>query len=203
MPESAGKNPKCYTYRDAGVDIDKTNRMHAGLKKRIGCTHSSAVLSGLSSFSGLLGLDTTHYKNSLADSASQVWMGSPNDQPHNFMNFPDSSHLGGFEDVDFEKKYGITVSGQGYNEEYFQTYASEAPIVEINEDGEGTIIGWRKVGKRENHFFDVAVYNLAAVDVYFSIIAASYPKEWRNASPQLLLSYYAEYTREHRNQLIL
>ncbi len=63
MSESAGENSKSYTYKDSGVDIDKTNRMLSGLKKVIRSTHDKNVLSDLLSFCGLFNLDVSKYKN--------------------------------------------------------------------------------------------------------------------------------------------
>ena len=69
-------------------------------------------------------------------------------QPNGFMNFPQPS----------EGLY--TVPG------YFSQYEAEEKKIEQNDDGEATGWKWvRKYSSAANHFFDVAVYNLATRDI--------------------------------------
>lgn len=70
MPESGEKILKNHSYKDSGVDIDKTNRMLSGLKNVIGSTHNGNVLSDLSSFCGSFSLDTASYKNPVLTSST-------------------------------------------------------------------------------------------------------------------------------------
>ena len=70
MPESTGQNFQTHTYKDSGVDIDKTNRMLSGLGKVIGSTHTENVLSDLSSFSGLFRLDASKFSDPVLTSST-------------------------------------------------------------------------------------------------------------------------------------
>ena len=70
MPEVTGKDPKRFSYKDSGVDIDKANRMLSGLKDVISSTHDSNVLSSLSSFCGMFDLDTSSYKEPVLTSST-------------------------------------------------------------------------------------------------------------------------------------
>jgi phosphoribosylformylglycinamidine cyclo-ligase len=63
MPESDKQIQGPYTYRDSGVDINKANSLLSGLKSIISSTHSGAVLSDLSSFSGLFRPEISGYKD--------------------------------------------------------------------------------------------------------------------------------------------
>lgn len=49
---------------------------------------------------------------------------------------------------------------------YFQQYEAEERVVDQSDDGE--VLGWKWVNKknRANHFFDIAVYNLALRDIF-------------------------------------
>jgi len=149
-------------------------------------------------------IDTVYYKNNLAASALLMWAGNPIDQPNNFMNFPNNKLVGGFEDTEFEKKYGIRIAGAGYNKDYFKNYSAEYPeIQKVEGEEEGIVIGWKKRNSRaQNHFFDCAVYCFAALDIYCSVVADSYP-DLKNASSHLILSYFADYTRDNEFQLLL
>ncbi len=70
MPDTAGKKKKNYTYRDSGVDIDKANHMLSSLKNVISSTQDSNVLSGLSSFCGMFGLDKKEYRDPVLASST-------------------------------------------------------------------------------------------------------------------------------------
>jgi len=70
MPEHNGKSSKKYSYKDSGVDIDKAGSLLSGLKEVISSTHGKNVLSSLSSFSGLFGLDMSAYKDPVLASST-------------------------------------------------------------------------------------------------------------------------------------
>jgi len=70
MPESAGQNSKRFTYKDSGVDIDKAGTLLSGLKRVIGSTHTSDVLSSMSSFCGLFNVHTSKYKDPVLASST-------------------------------------------------------------------------------------------------------------------------------------
>ncbi|MEA2016693.1 MAG: phosphoribosylformylglycinamidine cyclo-ligase [Actinomycetota bacterium] len=61
---------KGYSYRSAGVDIDRASNVLGQLKKTIASTFSKNVLGDLSSFSGLFQLDPGGYKNPVLASST-------------------------------------------------------------------------------------------------------------------------------------
>lgn len=82
--------------------------------------------------------------------------GTDGSQPDGFMNFPQPS----------EGKYGLS--------NYFSHYEAEHRVPEVKNGVEVGFI-WKK--KREdNHFFDVAVYNRAARDIFISDLKLYDPK---------------------------
>jgi phosphoribosylformylglycinamidine cyclo-ligase len=70
MPDTTGRKKKNYTYRDSGVDIDKANSMLSSLKEVISSTQDSNVLSGMSSFCGMFGLDKKAYRDPVLASST-------------------------------------------------------------------------------------------------------------------------------------
>lgn len=148
----------------------------------------------------LWNVDTIYYKNGLVDYIKAMWPGNPIDQPVGFLNFPLDRKLGGLESSDFEPKYGVVIAGNGYDEEYFKTYSSEEPIIQVDDDDNGVVVGWRKRHSRaNNHFWDVAVYNFAALDIYLDIIAKECFKV-KNASPHAIMGYLSDYLETNLKQ---
>ena len=80
--------------------------------------------------------------------AEMISLKKADPQPAGFMNFPEPGN-------------GLyTVPG------YFSQYEAEEKKIEQNDDGETTGWKWiRKYSSAANHFFDVAVYNLAVRDI--------------------------------------
>jgi len=70
MPENKKKDIKKYSYKLAGVNIDKASNVLNQLKKTITSTFSERVLSNLSSFSGLFQLDLKDYRNPVLTSST-------------------------------------------------------------------------------------------------------------------------------------
>ena len=114
----------------------------------------------------LYSVDTTFYKNAIADYCSLEWKGQPMVQPHDYMNFPNDKHFGGFEKLGLQDLFGVSITDGGYNEKHFTTYESEEPIYQEDADGNMTIIGWEKKHSRAyNHFWDTVVYFYALIDI--------------------------------------
>lgn len=145
-------------------------------------------------------IDTVYYKNMIADNIRQVWTGSrknendTTEQPYGFMNFPLEEHRGGFESAEFETKYGIILTGHGYNQDYFKCFGSEYPIIEtIDDDDTGKVIAWRKQNSRSaTHFWDVTVYNMAVRDIFLDIIGREVLKQAKT-DPLGIIGYLSEY----------
>lgn len=117
-------------------------------------------------------VDTVFYKNMIADNVRLTWNQSPGAaQPHGYMNFPDEKYFGGLEDVEFQKRHEIVVTGAGYDDDYFKCFGSEIPQIikdDPNEEG-GKIVGWKKKGPTaRTHFWDCNVYNFAVRDIYLT-----------------------------------
>jgi phosphoribosylformylglycinamidine cyclo-ligase len=71
MPDKNGmEQNKGYSYKSAGVDIDKASDVLGQLKQTIASTFSKNVLSDLSSYSGLFKLDLGGYKNPVLASST-------------------------------------------------------------------------------------------------------------------------------------
>jgi len=83
-------------------------------------------------------------------------------QPYGFMNFPQPE----------AGKY--TMKG------YFIHYEGERRT-ETVKDGQVTGFKWdKKHSQSQNHFWDVRIYNLAAVDIYLDLLRRSDPKNLRD-----------------------
>jgi len=98
-------------------------------------------------------------KDRLAENIALQWKDG-NSQPPGFMNFPEPS----------QGKYLV--------KKYFAQYETEKKEVELSDDGE--IIGYkwtRKNTHAANHFFDVAVYNLAVKDIFVWLISKELKKQ--------------------------
>jgi len=71
MPDKNGiEKSKEYSYKSAGVDIDKASNVLGQLKQTIASTFSKNVISDLSSYSGLFQLDLSGYKNPVLASST-------------------------------------------------------------------------------------------------------------------------------------
>ncbi len=97
-------------------------------------------------------LEVNQIKDYLAERIELKWNENEGiDQPYGFINFPEN------------KKYSM--------KKYFTQYESEHKVDKINTDG--AIIGHRWVKKHtsvQNHFWDVAVYNMALKDIFSTLI---------------------------------
>lgn len=114
-------------------------------------------------------LDTRFYKIELFDHLSLPWAGRPQDQPDNFPNYPDDEFMGGFEQMGLGEKFGVKLSGDGFNEKFFKCYESEYPVIIETPNGDKVVKGFKK-RTPENHFLDTRVYNKALVEIYMHIV---------------------------------
>jgi len=147
-------------------------------------------------------IDTIYYKNMVAEFAQKQWAKRPQEQPFGFLNFPDSKQRGGLESTDFEKRYGVTITGYGYNERYFKSFGSEAPQIEKvdpNSDT-GKVVGWKKRNSRSlTHFWDVTIYNFAVRDIFLNVIGSEV-LGLKNADPNGVFAFLSEYLEENNKK---
>lgn len=100
-------------------------------------------------------LDVDKLKDNLASNMA-LTEGTDGTQPNGFMNFPQPS-------------------GGKYNKKnYFDHYESEHRVPEIKSGVEVGFI-WKKKSEN-NHFWDIAVYNLAAREIYIADMKLGFPK---------------------------
>ena len=147
-------------------------------------------------------IDTIYYKNLVVDYVKKQWGRRPQEQPFGFMNFPDSKQRGGLESTEFEKQFGVTITGYGYNDRYFKSFGSEAPIIEKTDPNNenGKVVGWKKRNSRSlTHFWDVTVYNFAVRDIFLNVIGSEV-LGLKNADPQGVLAFLSEYLEENNIQ---
>lgn len=99
-------------------------------------------------------LTTDMLKDDLSEMINLNWKeGDP--QPDNFMNFPQPG------------------GGKYSNKYYFSQYEAEHKVIETNDDGDP--VGWKwekKTSSAQNHFFDVAVYNLGLRTIYAQVFCS-------------------------------
>lgn len=132
----------------------------AGSKK-----HHKVIIDGTKVFN----IDTRYYKIQLFEYLNLNWEGRPQIQPYNFPNYPDDIYSGGFEKMNLGEQFGVGISGNGFDEDFFKTYESEVPIYIDVPDGSKVVKGFKK-RTPNNHFLDTHVYNLAVIEIYIRII---------------------------------
>jgi len=117
---------------------------------------NSPIISHSRENKGLLYiLDVNMLKDQVANNMSLV-SGTDGTQPNGFMNFPQPA----------EGMYGL--------KNYFSHYEAEHRVP-LQKNGVEVGFSWKKK-REENHFFDVAVYNLAAREIYIADIKLHNPK---------------------------
>lgn len=127
--------------------------------------HHKVIIDGIKIFN----IDTRYYKIQLFEYLNLMWEGRPQIQPPNFPNYPDDIYNGGFEKMNLGEQFGVGISGNGFDEDFFKTYESEVPIYVDLPDGSKAVKGFKK-RTPNNHFLDTHVYNLAAIEIYIRII---------------------------------
>lgn len=149
-------------------------------------------------------LDTVYYKNLIASNCLLEWQGPPKPQPPMFMNFPDTKHIGGFEDAEFMSRYGIEIGGRGYDNDYYKLFGAEAPIIQkdpLDEGDPGKVVGWRKrYSRAPTHFWDCLVYGFAARDIYLEILAKTAFPKIKNLDTSLLMKNLSDFVDENGAQ---
>lgn len=98
-------------------------------------------------------LQVNHMKDELAEKVRLKWdSGNDDRQPNGFMNFP--------------------TPGRGLYEykNYFSHYEAETRMVESKEGKPITAIWKKKNSIVQNHFWDVRIYNVAAKEIYSTLI---------------------------------
>ena len=127
--------------------------------------HHKTIMDGTKVFY----IDTRYYKIQLFEYLNLQWSGRPQLQPNNFPNYPDDVYSGGFEKMNLGEQFGVGISGNGFDQDFFKTYESEIPIYVDLPDGSKAVKGFKK-RTPNNHFLDCHVYGLAAIEIYIRII---------------------------------
>jgi hypothetical protein len=114
-------------------------------------------------------------------------------QPPEFINFPKSEVLGGFEYCDLSKKYNVALSDNGFDDAFFDTFNAETPI--YNRDNT-EIIGYKKVSTRaQSHDLDALVYADAAKEIYVSEVLTAIGEKTFNLDK--VLKFCSDYIDEN------
>lgn len=120
------------------------------------------LLSRLKKCPKYYNLNVNKKKNTLFEDLAADIDKVKNKQPSRFMNFPDDTDNTGLEFLELSKKYDVLLSGGGFDDHYFSTYASEYK----NDRG----IWGKKDSRAYNHFLDTTIYNQLGWEIYIDVI---------------------------------
>jgi phage terminase large subunit GpA-like protein len=117
-------------------------------------------------FKPSIGMENTYLlqvgliKDELSANMSLRWNEGQEDQPDNFMNYPQPA--GGL--------YGFS--------NYFEHFESEHRVIQTNKDGNGISALWKKKkSTSQNHNWDLAVYNIALKSIFIFILGKEFRKK--------------------------